>query len=62
MTISPAVDPGYQFLLTSIEHCFTEDDLCKLIAAAAEDQWLKDSATGAVRVMDERGAASVELQ
>ena len=56
MTNSPGVDPGYQFLLTSIEHCFTEDDLCKLIAAAAEDQWLKDSATGAVRVMDERGA------
>ena len=50
-----STDPGYAFMLRSVEGCFTESDLQKLIAAAADDQWLKDSETGAVRVMRRSG-------
>tara|TARA_B110001452_G_scaffold249633_1_gene237308 strand:+ start:670 stop:1974 length:1305 start_codon:yes stop_codon:yes gene_type:complete len=45
-------DHGYQFMLSAVQAAYSEDDLRKLIAAAADDQWLKDNDEGAVRVMD----------
>ena len=45
-------DDGYQFMLSAVQAAYSEDDLRKLIAAAADDQWLKDNDEGAVRVMD----------
>ena len=45
-------DHGYQFMLSAVQAAYCEDDLRKLIAAVADDQWLKDDDEGAVRVMD----------
>eukprot|EP00964_Phaeocystis_antarctica_P004819 scaffold2619_cov59-Phaeocystis_antarctica.AAC.1 len=55
MPASNSVDPGYAFLVSAVDSAFSENDLCTLIAAAAEDRWLVDSATGSVRVMDDEG-------
>ena len=53
--MQPSADPGYTFLLSAVDSAFSEDHLCMLIAAAAEDRWLVDSAAGSVRVMDDEG-------
>ena len=45
-------DHGYQFMLSAVQAAYCEDDLRKLIAEVADDQWLKDDDDGAVRVMD----------
>ena len=55
MPAENSVDPGYGFLLSAVGDAFSENDLCTLIAAAAEDRWLVDSAAGSVRVMDDEG-------